>query len=369
MDLMILDPNTRQPTKLVENYDSLIWTERFNTVGDFQIETGNVSDFMTLLPEGTFLTLRESNVVMIVETQQIDRKKNQPQKLTIKGRSFESILDRRVAIQSVDSLTSATDWNVNVKTPSDAAYFAINQICVVGLIDAADIFPSALVQFTTPSDYLTSTGPTKAFTIPRGQLLSAVLGLLQTETPADATTAPVTPAVVPHGIRALRPAAGATAIAIQIYTGVDKTASVYFDATRDLLDDGTYLFSKVGSANAGYILGQNTFAKMFEGSSNPTGLTRRVILVDGTNSAITDPNILKMQGSMSLSEAHETAIFDGSINQDLSPYKYGVDYNLGDIVKVVGDYGLSTNSRVTEYIRSEDSSGVKAYPTLTAIQT
>lgn len=368
MELMTLDDN-HQPAKLIENYDSLIWTERFNTVGDFQIQTGNVSQFMELLPEGKVLTLRESNVPMIVETHQIDRKKNTPQNLIIKGRAYESILDRRVSIQSVAALTGAVNWDVLVKTPSDAAYFIIVKICVDGLIDPADIFPAAKVQFPTPADYLASTGPTKTFTIDRGQLLTVVLGLLQTQAELDISTTPDTPAVVPHGIRAVRPNSSGTAVAIEIYSGVDKTADVYFDATRDLLDDGTYLFSKVGAANAAYGVAGGMAATMFEGAVEPEGLDRRVILVDASTSGIVDEDVLRNELSTALSAAHETAIFDGSINQDLSPYVFGVDYQLGDIVKVVGDYGLTTNARVTEYIRSEDATGVKAYPTLTTVPT
>lgn len=371
MELLTLNANN-QPDKLVENYDSLIWTERFNTVGDFQIITGRVDEFLSAYPEGTRFTLRESNQVMVVETHQIERKKNTGAKLTIKGRSYESILDRRVAIQSVLALTGSNNWTINMKTPSDLAYYIAYQICVVGSISAKDIFPASEVVFTAASDYNTSTGPVKPMDVPRGSLLSTILQMIQTEAPADLTTTPVTPVVVPHGIRAVRPNASGTAIAIQFYLGQDKTSTVYFDATRDLLDDGTYLFSKVGSANVGYGVGVGIATTMYEGYPNPepVGLSRRVTLIDTSQSGSSDVAVLRTNVAMSLSEAHETAMFDGSINQDLAsvPYSYGVDYNLGDIVKVVGDYGLSTNSRVTEYIRSEDASGIKAFPTLTAIQ-
>lgn len=368
MELLTLNDNN-QPAKLIENYDSLIWTERFNTVGDFQIKSGNVDQFMNLLPEGTRLTLRESNIVMTVETHQIDRKKNTPQSVTIKGRSYESILDRRVSIQSVSALTGSAGWDVLVKTPSDLAYYVIVKICVDGVASAADIFPSSHVVFPTPDDYLASTGPTKTFTVERGNLLNTVLTLLQAQAAEDVSTTPDTPAVVPHGIRAVRPSAAGTAIAIEIYSGTDRSAQVYFDATRDLLDDGAYLFSKVASANAAYGVASGLAAEMYEGASEPTGLDRRVILVDASESGIASEEVLRNEMSISLSEASETAMFDGSINQDLSPYIYGVDYELGDIVKVVGDYGLSSTARVTEYIRSEDATGTKAYPTLTAIQT
>ncbi|HEU5091187.1 MAG TPA: hypothetical protein VFT30_00790, partial [Nitrospira sp.] len=366
MELLTLNAQY-QPAKAIENWDSLLWVERFNTISDFKLETGMVSEYMSILPEGTVLTLRESNVPMIVETHQIERKKNTPQKLIITGRSFTSILDRRAAIQSVAALTGSANWNVNVKTPSDLAYYIINKICVEGQVSAADIFPAAQVQFPTPADYLTSTGPTKSFSVDRGNLLEIVLKLLQTEAAADPTTTPATPAIAQHGIRAVRPNQNGTAIAIEIYTGVDRRSTVYFDVTRDLLDDGNYLFSKVGSKNAAYGVAAGLAATMYEGAVEPTGLNRRVVLVDASTSGIADPTILKNAMSQSLAEASETAMFDGSINQELSPYIYGVDYGLGDIVRTVGDYGLDQASRVTEFIRSEDKSGRKAYPTLQAL--
>lgn len=367
MELMTLNA-TMQASKLIENYDSLIWAERFNTVGDFQLTVGkDIDKFMTLLPEGTMLTLRESNVAMQVETHQIERKKNTPAKLTITGRSWESILDRRVAVPGIAALTANQAWSVNARTPLDLAYWAIYNICVVGGLTTADIFETAKVQFPAPADYGTSTGPIKNMEIPRGNLLSVVLQFLQTETPADLTTVPPTPAFVPHGIRAVRPNSAGTAVAIQIYIGTDRSATVYFDATRDLLDDGTYLFSKVNSATTAYGIGNNIATIMQK--ANVGGLARRVILVDAADSNINNMDRLKAQMQQSLSEAHETAVFDGSINNDLSPYVYGIDYNLGDIVKVVGDYGLEEKARVTEYIRSVDKTGSKAYPTLTAIDT
>jgi len=365
MELVKLN-DERQPAGLVENYDSLIWTERFNaSLGEFQLQSGSVDKFMTLLPEGQLVTLRETNVPMIVETHLIERKKNQPQILTIKGRAFESILDRRAAIKAL--IAGAVDWSVIAKIPSDVAHYIITKICVEGLVTAADIFPPDLVQFLTPSDYLTSTGPNRQYTIPRGNLLTAVMAFLQTASRADATTIPPTPEVLPHGIRSIRPDQNGTAIGIEIYHGTDRSDKVYFNASRDLLDDGSYLFSKLGSATDAYILGQSTAFAMSKGLAEATGMDRRVILVDGSAAGITNEASLIEQGKMSLSEAHETAMFDGSINQELSAYTYGVDYFLGDVVKLVGDYGLEEKARVTEFIRSEDKTGRKAYPTLSTI--
>jgi hypothetical protein len=165
----------------------------------------------------------------------------------------------------------------------------------------------------------------------------------------------------------MRPNFSGSAVGIEIYTGTDRSDAIIFDATRDLLDDGKYLFSKVGSATDAYLLGPTSAVKMAKGDG-ASGLERRVILVDGSTSGVESTDALTNEGARALSTAHETALFDGSINQDLSPYTYNVDYFLGDIVLTQGDYGLETKSRITEYIRSEDATGSKSYPTLTAIQ-
>jgi hypothetical protein len=365
VDLIKLNTNN-QAGPLVENFDSLIWTERYNTTGNFQLTTGNIDVFMATLPKQSRISLRESNVPMIVETHDIERKKNAGAKLTITGRSFESILDRRVSINSV--IAALSEWAVVAKIPSDVAHYIINQICVVGVNDAADIFPSSVVQFITPADYLITSGPNRQFVVPRSNLLATVLGLIQTRSEEDTSTTPDTPAIQPHGIRSIRPNTVGTAIGIEIYQGVDRSDEILFDATRDMLNDGRYLFSDVGSANTAYVLGPTISAKMNQGASVPTGLDRRVILVDGTSSGVESEEALRAEGSRAMSDAHITARFDGSINEDLSPYIYGVDYFLGDIVSLQGDYGLEEKARVTEYIRSYGPDGYKAFPTLTAIE-
>lgn len=372
MDLITLD-ETFQQKRLIENWDHLLWTERYNAIGDFQLKTGNVDEFLELLPEGTLISLRESTVPMIVETHQIDRPKNAGAVMTITGRDFCSVLDRRVAIQAVTA--ALAEWLVVTKTPSDVAHYIIYKVCVEGFLDAADIFPPDQFQLLTPDDYLAGTGPNRQFNVPRGKLLTAVLGFLQTEAKADPTTTPPSPAIEPHGIRAMRPDSSGSAIGMEIYKGTDRSETILFDASRDLLEDGKYLFSKVGSATVGYILGEANALKMdmypagndIDSPIDLSGFNRRVELVDATSSGITNVDALKMEGARTLGQAHVTALFDGSVNQDLSPYIFNRDYFLGDIVKTVGDYGLDTKSRVTEYIRSEDATGYKAYPTLTAI--
>lgn len=365
MELIKLNAN-KQAGPLVENYDSLIWTERYNTMDDFQLITGNIDSFMTLLPKQSLVSLTESTVPMLVETHNIKRPKLGAASLIISGRGYHSILDRRVSINGV--VAALGDWLVVAKIPSDVAHYIINQICVVGINDPADIFPASEVQFISPDDYLTTPGPNRSYTVARGNLLATVLGFVQTSAEADAFTVPPTPKVEPHGIRSIRPDTGGTAIGVQIYKGTDRSGEILFSGERDALNDGEYLFSDVGSSNAAYVIGPTASAKMHQGAVEPTGLDRRVLLVDAGSSGVEDVVALQSEGSRAMSAAHITAKFNGSINEDLSEYIYGVDYFLGDIVMLQGDYGLTEKARVTEYIRSYGPDGYKAFPTLEAIE-
>jgi hypothetical protein len=59
--------------------------------------------------------------------------------------------------------------------------------------------------------------------------------------------------------------------------------------------------------------------------------------------------------------------FVKSVDGEVAPtnlFQYGRDYELGDLIEVQGASGFSDVSRVTEYIRSQDSNGENSYPTV-----
>lgn len=54
--------------------------------------------------------------------------------------------------------------------------------------------------------------------------------------------------------------------------------------------------------------------------------------------------------------------FAGEIITGIS-YTYKKDYNLGDIVTILNEYGISMNARITEVLENQDESGYKMEPT------
>jgi hypothetical protein len=113
------------------------------------------------------------------------------------------------------------------------------------------------------------------------------------------------------------------------------------------------------------------------------GLARRELFTDARDltsekvgSASEYEAALAERGLEKLTEWKVIESFEGSIDPSIE-HKYGsledvkmgtADYSIGDIVQVENEYGMGARCRVTEFIRSEDSSGSETYPTFTKIQ-
>lgn len=71
---------------------------------------------------------------------------------------------------------------------------------------------------------------------------------------------------------------------------------------------------------------------------------------------------LKSIGYEKMTEYTSVTSFAGEIITGIS-YTYKKDYNLGDIVKILNEYGISMNARITEVLENQDESGYKIEPT------
>jgi hypothetical protein len=109
-------------------------------------------------------------------------------------------------------------------------------------------------------------------------------------------------------------------------------------------------------------------------SGEYTGFDLRALLVfpsDITTDMVggDSAKVLEMLNSRAF-DALTTNHFVQSVDGEIVPeaqFKYGVHYNLGDIIEVEGNTGIVQTARITEYIRSQDSAGEKAYPTVSMI--
>jgi len=352
-----------QAEHVVENYETLIWTERYSTNGEFQATFNNIPAGLAQLPEGSYVTLRESTVPMKVETHKIEKKKNAVPVLTVTGRTCEACwLEQRQSVKDLPSAAGRPAWTITADKQSDAAYKAIRTVigdeerfkdgvsvlaAIAPSISAKRAIPQA--SLILPQDYSTLT--TNTYEIKAGNLYTVIMELITANF---------------HGIKSVRPNTSDTRVDIEIYNGSDRTDELVFDARFDQIDDATYLLSKQGSCDIALVYGPNGSQQVLKNATEePEGLERRELLVDDSGST---SEIRTNHGLVELYKYNATALFDGQIAEQVAS-GYNKDYFLGDLLKLTGQYGLSQIVRVAEFIRSSDNTGTKAYPTFEAITT
>ena len=91
--------------KIVDEFDSFIWTDRYSSFGDFEMYLAPTEENLTYEDpstgerktiEGCYILTEDSDHGMIIEDIQIDSNVESGPQLYISGRSLESILDRRI---------------------------------------------------------------------------------------------------------------------------------------------------------------------------------------------------------------------------------------------------------------------------------
>lgn len=379
MELITLNPFF-QPVKLIDNYDSIIWTERYSSNGDFEIVTSDIETMLKALPLESYVSLRDSNVPMVVEVHKIVKPLRGAPKLTIMGRSFETVLERRASIFRIPDTYPIVPWEVSAAKGSDAAWIVMRNVLgdeartipgappeVTSEISGVDVasrtseddlfwrgttYASRIIDIPPPIDFSIPDDPDPyiKFPVNTGDLYSTIIEMISTSR---------------RGFKAVRPADESQEyVSLEIYNGADLTESVSFDARFDQFNSSTYLFSRQGSTNVAYIFGPDAASEVLKNAGpSPKGLDRRVLYLDETSTGgiSGDAELRRQRALVELYKYNSTALFDGEIAEQIA-VDYNKKYFLGDIISLVGEYDLSTNVRVAEFIRSSDASGRKAYP-------
>lgn len=356
MEAYTLDPLLRR-VSVIDQFESLIWTERFQAYGDFQMEIESTQATRTLLKAGTLLAMNESYRVMTVETVEDGIDSDGRRMLSVKGRSLEAILLDRVAKNSTADLTTSPKWTIT-NPPADVARKIFHDICVTGILDPGDVIPFVIEGTIMPDD-----------TIPE---------------PVDPITVEMEPTTVYGaisdicgvwglGFRILRNF-DASQLYFDIYSGSDRTSAqtllspVIFTPSLDNLQNTKEFITVEQAKNVAYVYSPAGFQKVYPVGVDPEveGFERHVLVVNANDITSDNPDVasaLIQRGTEELSKNRVFQAFEGEISQ-YSQYKYGTHYHLGDVVEMRNTDGVINNMRVTEQIFVSDREGERAYPTL-----
>lgn len=361
---------------IIDGFTSIIWTERY--YGDSQVElvVPLTKSMINKLPVGIFLAIEESNELMILETANIENGK-----LKLTGISILSWLNNRFIRTS--ELHQDKYWYIDGESPGQVLWAMVYYMCVGGeyLDGTTPINIPNPSQFVLPGlglyDYDTSGEPLKVG-ISYGPLYDAMLEFAKTYA---------------LGMQIILDISSETPLQFRSYKGLDRTSTqtelpvVRFSSEMESLSDikevnsiaklKTQVYAFAPGLNPGE---EEPELRTTPGISTLTGeeytgfdLRAKMIFaedittdqVGGSSATLLD--ILNNKAQTELVKNNYIKTVDGEIVPN-SQFQYGFDYNLGDIIEVEGDTGTIQRSRITEYIRSHDADGEKAYPTVTGIE-
>lgn len=361
MELYTLDPLIRREY-VIDRFQSLIWTERYKDLGDFELEIFSTREARNLLTPGTKLAMNESYRVMTVETIEDKTDDEGRRVLSIKGRSLEELMEARVAKDVLDDLTTSPKWTIT-DVPAAVCRKIFHDICVTGILNIGDKIPFIHEGTIMPTNTIAEPIEPITVEIEPTTVLDAIKKVCD---------------VWNLGFRILRNF-DLSELYFDIYTGSDRTSAqtilppVIFTPELDNLENTTELTSISLLKNVAYVFSPAGFKEVYALDVDPDvdGFDRRVLVVNATD--ITDDttdidSALIQRGTEALAECRTVQAFDGEINQN-SKYKYQRDYYLGDLVEVRNADGFTNNMKVTEQIFVSDDEGERSYPTLEVNQS
>lgn len=361
---------------VIDEYVSLIWTERYTSAGDMQLVVVSSASYINSLKPGTFVKTPESKEVMRIETQSLENNL-----LTIKGTSLLSLLNQRyvwpmgygdspggfVPVNYVDSARAPGNFISEV-----VRRFAITITWQWGTAGAVTSHSMDELEEEIPNlqlgdiDY---SGTVTELTAPMGLLYDAI------KPTAEASKV---------GITLYLYYANATEYVLRFvtYQGTNRTSNqtvnplIRLSPSNDDIHNVKELRSNAEEVNVLYLWNGTLLWKYTKGF--PTPLNRRVKVIHPTitpewfnefdNSYGEKTYLPKLSGEALAKFVFERGkqihIVDAQVNQ-LTTYKLGVDFWLGDLIELVSPTtGEISIARVTEHIRSDDSTGERAYPTI-----
>lgn len=335
---------------IIDIYESFIWTDRFNECGDFELYTKLDPALLNVIQIGYYLEIPESDRLMVVESVVLEDDHENGKVLTIKGRSLESILDRRVIWDPI--VLENVGFGSLMKTILYACF-----------IDPTD--PTRKVDnfiFDEPVDADIEGIVIEGIQLFGENLYDVVTSLCQNYRVGYKITL-----------------TDENKLKFSLYKGLNRTYDqdendvVIFSNDLDNLLSSNFAQSNDSLKTACLVLGEGDGSDKTKVEVNRngsySGLARREmsisesIATDGTT--VTNDNYklqLYQKGTEALSENDLNTTFDGEVDPTRL-YSYEKDYFLGDLVQTVNSFSMETVSRVVEYIRSYASSGVNFYPT------
>lgn len=363
-DVMILDKNFAN-VAVLDVYESFIWTDRYNKAGDFEVYTIPTQKYLDGFQMDYYLWKSDSEHVMIVEHKEITTDVEEGARLIVKGRSLESILDRRIVWKTI---------TLNGKIQSQ----------IKKLLDENVINPEDPNRKIANFIFEENNDPRlDAITVEAQYTGTNIANLLNELCEAKKIGWKITLNTQNKFV-------------FKLYVGEDRSYAqdknpyVVFSPSFDNIIDSDYMEYQNDYKSVALVAGegeeeQRRKLEVFAGTKGEslTGLYRRELYVDARDISSRDETsndynatiseeaynkLLATRGGEKLEEYKIVKLFQGEADT-FQIYRYNEHFGMGDICELENEYGMETQVRIVEFIHSETpSDGVKAYPTFEVVE-
>lgn len=357
MEIYILDKDFNR-LKIIDECQSILWIDRFNKPGEFELYLGADENLLEYFKIGYYLYQKNSEHLMIIEEIRIDTDASDADMFTIKGRSIESLLERRIVWQRTD---------INDTKVQTAVQRLLNEN-VINPSVAARAIPGFIFQTSTDTK-ITTLKMTSQYT--GDNLLDVITGICDS---------------FKIGFKIVLNDSNQFVFSLFAATdrsyAQDEETYVIFSPKFDNILNTSYYETDKNFRNVTLVLGdgEDDERKSYV-VGTASGLDRRELYTDARDISSKDEEdpeqeipiaeynaMLEQRGKEKLAETTKEKTFEA----ELDPYQtfqYGRDFFIGDIVQVRNEFGIEGSARIIEYVTSQSADkGLEHYPTFEAIQ-
>lgn len=332
----------------LDNFESFIWTDRYNSPGDFEFLTSITDPIVPFCIPGYYIYRKDSEHMMIIETLEINSDIESGNTFKVSGRSLESILDRRIVWDQTDLAGSFQD-------------------CIKRLINESIISPAIAERKIDNFDFIDSTDEyILSLTLEEQHTGTTLLNLIQEICEAFDVGFKIT-------------LSDDRRFKFQLYYGANRSYNqddnpyVIFSEDFNNIINSNYLESVETVKNVALVCGEDNGAnrrRLTVGAGS--GLDRRELYVDARDiqSEVGGNQLPEAQYTEKLQQRGEEKLKEYSIIKTLEgqmetrkAFQYDKDFFMGDIVSVANVYGMNDVARVVEFIWSISDNGIEMYPT------
>lgn len=331
---------------VVEKYISLIWSDRYDEAGDFELEIVYDPEMKNLLLKDRFVTIDYSDHTAIIEKIEISKDDDGNAKLIASGRSVEVILDRRIVL-------TKTEFKKEDNIPLQNG---IQRLLNENLISPAN-------SNRRINNFIFSANGTSQITSLK------IEDTYDKDSLYDIITDQCSDKHI--GFKVLMDLSGR--YYFSLYKGRNISNDVLFSPYYDNLNNSQYFSSTEDYKNVMIVSkDDNNYLTVFDSSGEPTGLSRREThesasgLKENKEGDLTDNELIaKAIKKLKLEHKIKTG-FEGDIIPEIL-YAYRRDYNVGDKVQLEDEYGNREAVYISEVVITFDENGLSIIPTFKEI--